>query len=124
MSYHGQQVSNIVTTAQNFTIPSRAQADIVELRNPQSAVISSVTVGTTSTVLLAADTNRVRFIFHNAGATTVYIRYAASGATTTAYTFPLAADAVYRSDRCEYGGAICAVVGAGTADVRTSIMYL
>lgn len=97
-----------------------ANGELLTTATYGTATGSGVTVATTATTLLAANANRRSFkIFAPTGAVNVFVKFG-SGATTSDYTFVLAAGQLYDELMPCYTGAITAVVSSGTQAVRVT----
>ena len=78
-----------------------------------SATVSNVSVGVSSTTLLAANASRLRAIIHNESGT-LFVKYG-TGASSTSYTYRLVAQTVLEAS--QYTGIITAVKQSGTSAV-------
>lgn len=78
----------------------------------RTAAATNVTVGNTSTPILAANTDRASAIVRVLSGSTIYI---STGTPTTAASFPLSAGDVFQFSG---SGALNGITASGTADVR------
>jgi hypothetical protein len=84
--------------------------------------MTSVTVTTSSTEILAHAKSRKFFALYNNGASTVYLAFDGTSAATTAAGFPLAAGAsliIHNNGPNAYLGPVYGIAASGTVDVRT-----
>jgi hypothetical protein len=78
---------------------------------PATAVLTSVPSAITSSVLLASNPSRRKFIIYNASTKILYIAFAAT-ASTSAYSFQLPANAGYEAHLSDYTGVISGIWSA------------
>lgn len=86
---------------------------------PANATLSTVALSTTSSTLLAANTDRRRWLVHNTSGKTIFIAFAAT-ASTTAYSVSLGNGAQYESPLGDYTGIITAVTQSSSGSVRVT----
>ena len=86
---------------------------------PPNAVLTNVTVSTTSAVLLAANVNRRRFIIYNDSGRHVFVAFAAT-ASSTSFTVDLPNNGFYEGELHDYTGVISGVTQSGTGPVRVT----
>jgi len=93
-----------------------------DVRNAMSAASASIT--TTASIVLPANTARVRYALYNAGPATIFIREGAVPVATgtPVYSFPLPSGFYWQDkmDDARYTGAIHAVTASGTASLMVS----
>ena len=82
-----------------------------------TSTLSNVSPTSSSTSVLASNTNRKQYIAYNDGAVDVYIKNGSS-ATTTSFTVKLVPGATYIEDK--YSGAVTAVTASGTGTLRVT----
>lgn len=86
---------------------------------PGTSVLSSASVTTTSSVILAANASRIKFTVWNEGNKAVLLALAGT-ASTSAYTVNLPVGAFYESELNDYTGAVSAVTASGTSTVKVT----
>ena len=78
-----------------------------------TGTVTSVTVDTTVDTLAAANTARRSLLIYNAGAVVLYVKFGAT-ATTSDYSFQLAAGAFYESPATVYTGIVTGITASSS----------
>jgi len=86
-----------------------------------SDTVTAVTATATSSIALAANTNRGSYSIYNAGTTTVFIRESAT-VTATLYKHPIPPGYLFESDfsSARYTGAIAVITASGTSNLMVA----
>lgn len=102
------------STAALQTTGNTSLASLDSKISPTTATLTTKARSVTTAVALASNSNRKGFIFHNDTAAICYIAYAAT-ASTAAFSYRIAANAVYEATLPCYTGVISVVWGSGGA---------
>jgi len=102
---------------QRITVDGRNGKSVTDALSA-STPDGTVTVTTSSTLLLAANANRVGFSINNIGGANIFVRLASTGATTTAGHRITPGGFWDMQGIGLFRGALCAITSSGTADVR------
>jgi hypothetical protein len=116
----GAQTATVLTTAPTANSPGLvvriAGAISVTFSQPNTGTVTSVSVTTAVTTVLAANANRLGASFWNNGANVVYIRLSA-GATTALFTVRISNKGFYELQFPAYTGVVTGITAAGAAVV-------
>lgn len=97
-------------TSPEESIPTKKGAE--ERLSTANTPVAQVSIGTSTTQILAANANRVSFIIKNLGNEIVYIRF---GANATLTDYPLGTKETIGSD--DYKGRVDGIVASGSYTV-------
>jgi len=86
-----------------------------------SDTVTSVSATTTSSVALAANSNRLAYSIYNAGSTTVFVRENAT-VTATVYKHPIPPGYLFESDfsTSRYTGIVSVITASGSSNLMVS----
>jgi len=87
---------------------------------PATATLTQVAAASVSTILLAANTARRRFMVHNSANKTVFLAFAAT-ASLTAYSLPVPAGQSYEGPLNDYTGIVTFI---GAAGINTNNLFV
>lgn len=85
-----------------------------------NSAITSITLGTSTTALLAVNANRWSYILFNLGPAVAYVAYGTTCDAVSNFSFTLSPGEQQYVDNIPWRGAICAIVSSGSAQLQVT----